>query len=161
VVISTIYGPEYADAVLPFRIVIWMIPVTWFSGHFRFTLIASGHQRWEFAASAVAAITTASLAVVFVFFWGSPGAAAALLTGGVVNTVFAWKAMTRCAGAPKILRPMAPVLLTTLFSLALGLGVSLVTGPLLSAVAGCLLFTVVALRQDNDLVRMGLARLNG
>jgi O-antigen/teichoic acid export membrane protein len=138
-----------------------MIPVTWFSGHFRFTLIASGHQRWEFAASAVAAVTTAVLAVILVFFWGSPGAAAALLTGGVVNTVLAWKAMTRHAGAPNILRSVTPVVITTALSLALGLGVSLVTGPLLSAVAGCLVFTAVALRQDNDLVRMGLARLNG
>jgi hypothetical protein len=109
----------------------------------------------------VAAVTTAVLAVILVFLWGSPGAAAALLTGGLVNTVFAWKAMTRCAGAPNVVRSVTPVVVTAALSLALGLGVSLVTGPLLSAVAGCLVFTAVALRQDNDLVRMGLARLNG
>jgi O-antigen/teichoic acid export membrane protein len=156
-IITAIYGPDYVDAVLPLQIVIWMIPVTWFSGHFRFTLIASGHQRLEFAASAVAATITASLAVVFVFLWGSPGAALALLAGGVVNTVLAWKAMTRVVGRVAIGRSVAPAIVTTTACLALGLGVGMVTGPFVSAVAGCLVFSVVAVRQDNDLMRLSLA----
>jgi O-antigen/teichoic acid export membrane protein len=47
IIIETVYGSTYVAAVLPFQIAIWMIPVAWFSGHFRFSLIASGHQRLE------------------------------------------------------------------------------------------------------------------
>jgi O-antigen/teichoic acid export membrane protein len=85
----TIYGGAYEAAVVPFQIIIWMIPVTWLSGHFRYTLIASGHQRWEAAASAATAVVTVTAAVILVPRWESSGAAAALLIGGVANTGFA------------------------------------------------------------------------
>jgi O-antigen/teichoic acid export membrane protein len=58
VLIRIIYGPEYGAAVRPFQIVVWMIPVVWLSGHFRFSLIAAGHQRSESFASAVMAGVT-------------------------------------------------------------------------------------------------------
>ena len=62
-VIEVVFGPAYGEAVLPFQIVICMIPVAWLSGHFRFTLIVSGHQRLEFLASALAGVTTLVLAL--------------------------------------------------------------------------------------------------
>ena len=36
VVVQTVYGAAYAQAALPLQIVIWMIPLAWFGGHFRY-----------------------------------------------------------------------------------------------------------------------------
>jgi O-antigen/teichoic acid export membrane protein len=64
VLVPRIYGEAYQAAVLPFQIVVWMIPVAWFSGHFRFSLIAAGHQRWEFGVSAATAVVTVAGAAI-------------------------------------------------------------------------------------------------
>jgi O-antigen/teichoic acid export membrane protein len=146
-----VYGPAYSAAVRPFQVVIWMIPVAWFSGHFRFSLIAAGHQRWEFVVSAATAVVTVAAAFTYVRTYGSTGAAAALLTGGVVNAVLAHIAMTRYVGGVAILSRMRPVLVTTAGSLAAGIAAAIVLGPLAGATAGCLLYLAVAARQDNEL----------
>jgi O-antigen/teichoic acid export membrane protein len=110
IIVETVYGAKYAPAVLPFQIAIWMIPVAWFSGHFRFSLIASGHQRLEFIASAVAGAVTVAGAYAGARLWGPPGAAVALLTGGVVNAVVAGFAMYRVIGSMRLVTAVPPVL---------------------------------------------------
>lgn len=89
ITVPLVFGHAYVSAVLPFQIVIWVIPVTWFSGHFRFSLIAAGHQRREFGVSVATAIVTVIGAVVLGSQWGSVGSAAALLAGGIVNAILA------------------------------------------------------------------------
>ena len=49
--LPVVFGQAYSQAVLPFQIVVWMIPVAWISGHFRFSLIAAGRQDQDFVAS--------------------------------------------------------------------------------------------------------------
>jgi PST family polysaccharide transporter len=148
IMLEFIYGQAYQQAVLPFQIVVWMIPVTWLSGHFRFSLIVSGRQDREFAASAVAGVTTALLAVVGARFYDAPGAAAALLAGGIVNAVVAWRAMRTVIGAID-LRPAAPPFLTCLASLSIGI----IAGWLGSRVAGaalaCMVYAAVTAWQWN------------
>jgi O-antigen/teichoic acid export membrane protein len=110
IIVSTIYGSSYQSAVLPFQIAIWMIPVAWFSGHFRFSLIASGHQRLEFIASAMAGTVTVVCAYAGVKLWGAPGAAAALLVGGIVNAAVAGVFMYRAIGSMRLNTAVLPVL---------------------------------------------------
>jgi O-antigen/teichoic acid export membrane protein len=153
--IPAVYGDAYHAAVVPFQIVIWMIPVAWFSGHFRFSLIAAGLQRWEFAASAASAVVTVVAALVFSYKWGSVGAAAALLAGGLTNTWLAYLAATRYIGSIDIQPAVRPALLTTVLSLAVGVGISMLAGAFVGASAACIVFTAVAVRQDNELVRLG------
>jgi O-antigen/teichoic acid export membrane protein len=98
-VIGYLYGQAFAPAVLPLQILIWMVPVAWLSGHFRYTLVASGHQRQEFQAAAVTAVVTVAAAWVLAARWQSVGAAAALLFGGVLNTVLAAVAVRRCVAS--------------------------------------------------------------
>jgi len=152
--IPAIYGAAYVTAVRPFQIVIWMIPVAWFSGHFRFSLIAAGQQRWEFAASATTALVTVITAVLFVHYWGSVGAAAALLTGGVVNTGLAFTAMSRQIGVVHVFPNVRPVLVVTAISLVIGVAATMAVGTLVGTTIACLFYVAVALRQDNELVRL-------
>lgn len=129
-----LFGPAYEQAVLPFQIVIWMIPVAWLSGHFRFSLIVSGHQQLEFMASAVAGLATAVAAVLGARAYGAPGAAAALLAGGVINAVVSGLVMRKVIGAVR-LRGAVPALVTCLVSLLVGGAAS----PLLGRIGGAAL----------------------
>ena len=131
---------------LPFQIVICMIPVAWLSGHFRFTLIVSGHQRLEFLASALAGVTTLVLALAGASRYGAPGAAAALLIGGVINAIAAGIAMRRVVGAVR-LSPAAPALIACLASLLAGFTASWLAGRMSGAVLACLLYAGVAASQ--------------
>lgn len=106
--IPTVFGEMYREAIGPFQIAVWMIPIAWFSGHFRFSLIAAGQQRWEFAVSSATAFVTIGLAFVLVGRYGATGAAAALVSGGVVNTALAMWASHRYVGPIRLARSRIP-----------------------------------------------------
>jgi O-antigen/teichoic acid export membrane protein len=146
VVIEVVFGGEYRPAVLPFQILIWMIPVAWFSGHFRFSLIVSGHQRLEFTASAIAGAATAVLAVLGSRAFGAPGAAAALLIGGIVNAVAAGVLMHRFVGGVR-LTTAAPALTTCAASVATGLLSSALIGRVGGAALACSLYAAITASQ--------------
>jgi PST family polysaccharide transporter len=146
VVIAVIFGPAYDAAVLPFQIVICMIPVAWFSGHFRFSLIVSGHQHLEFMASAIAAVATLALAVTGARLYGAPGGAAALLAGGVINAIVAGVVMRRVIG-PVRLTSAAPALIACLASLLAGLAASAVLGHLGGGILACTLYLAITASQ--------------
>ena len=154
VMIPLVFGNAFEAAVLPFQIAIWMIPATWFSGHFRFSLIAAGQQRWEFAVSAATAGVTVGAGVFLSHLHGSAGAAAALLLGGVVNAAFAVVASHRYIGPVPIGSSVFPALLATGIALGVGWSVSAALGAWAGAITGSLVFIAIAARHDNELVRM-------
>ena len=154
ILIPTIFGAAFEAAVVPFQIIIWMIPVAWFNGHFRFSLVAAGEQWWEFMAAMATAVVTIAAAVLLSYRYGSVGAASALLLGGVTNTILAMGASHRRIGYVAMMVPAGPALLTTAVSLLVGVGVISVAGVLPGTVTACSLFVIVAARQDNDLVRL-------
>ncbi len=153
VLIPAVYGAAYQAAVLPFQIAIWMIPVAWFNGHFRFSLIAAGQQWSEFLVSTATAAVTVLGAVFLSRHYGSAGAACSLLLGGATNTVLAAVASHRGIGFTPILSTAGPALLSTALGLLVGGGITAVAGVWPGTVAGCLLFVIIAARQDNELVR--------
>ena len=154
VLMPVVFGPPYATAIRPFQVAIWMIPVAWFSGHFRFSLIAAGQQRWEFAASAGSAIVTVTSALVLGRTYGSFGAAIALLSGGIANTVLAMIASHRFIGPVPLAAGTLPALAATAVCLAIGFFVTAAAGAFAGAIAGCLIFVAVAAQHDNELVRL-------
>jgi O-antigen/teichoic acid export membrane protein len=153
VLLPAIYGDSYTAAVRPFQIIIWMIPVAWFSGHFRFSLIAAGQQRWEFAASAATAVTTVILALVLVRKGGAIGAATAMLSGAIVNTMLSYGAMAREIATVPLTSSLRPALIAITISLAAGFAVAAVAGHLAGTIAGCLLYGAAAMRHENDLAK--------
>jgi O-antigen/teichoic acid export membrane protein len=154
VLIPSIWGNAYQSAVVPLQIAIWMVPVAWFSGHFRFSLIAAGLQRWEFAASAATAVVTVTAAAFLGHYYGSVGAASALLTGGIANTMLAIAASTRYIGGVDIAGSVRPAVLATGVSLAIGAGVKVIAGPLVGTIVACVVYLILAARLENELVRM-------
>jgi O-antigen/teichoic acid export membrane protein len=160
VLMPLVFGPAYAAAVRPFQIIVWMIPVAWFSGHFRFSLIAAGQQRWEFLCTAGGAVVTVSASVPLALTYGSSGAAVGLLAGGVANTAFAMVASHRRIGAVPIAAAIGPALATAALCLAIGLLATPVIGTLAGTTVACLVYVTVASRQDNELVALVRAFLS-
>ncbi len=151
ILIPLLFGGPYTAAVLPFQIAVWMIPIAWFSGHFRFSLIAAGKQQWDFAASTGSAAVTVTSAAVLGYQTGSVGAAAAIVLGGIVNTVLAIAFANRHVGRLRIWVAAAPVLGVTAAGLVAGLIATKASGPLLGTVAACVPMAVVAARQRGEL----------
>jgi O-antigen/teichoic acid export membrane protein len=154
VLIPAVFGAAFTRAVVPFQIAIWMIPATWFSGHFRFSLIAAGQQWWDFVVSSLTALVTVGAGVFLSRNYGSTGAASALLLGGVVNTAFAMVASRRYVGRITIAASAGPPVLATVVCLLAGAAVSASVGVWAGTLVGCLLFAGAAVRHDNDLVRL-------
>jgi O-antigen/teichoic acid export membrane protein len=123
-----------------------MIPVTWLSGHFRFSLIVSGHQRFEFLASAVAGVSTVALAFWAARGYGAEGAAAALLAGGIVNAVVSGVAMYVLIGSVGLSPALTPFLVC-LASIGIGLATGRPLGPVAGATIACGLYIAVTATQ--------------
>jgi len=154
VLIPAVYGHAFRPAVLPFQIAIWMIPVAWLSGHFRFGLIAAGQQWWEFVVSAVTAAVTVAAGVFLSHHHGSAGAASALVLGGITSLLLAIAASHRHVGRVAVMASAGPAILATAVSLLAGAGAAAVAGALPGTLVACVIFVALAARQDNDLVRL-------
>lgn len=154
-IVETTYGERYASAVLPFQVAIWMIPVAWLSGHYRFSLIAAGHQRLECGACAAAGATTVIAAFPGFLYAGAPGAAAALVLGGIVNLGLAYLAVRRVIGSVSMKAAITPILSCVIAS-AIGATVTWLADPLLGAVLAIAFFLVRAASQWN-VARLRLA----
>ncbi len=153
---SLVYGQAYRQAVLPFQLAVWMIPVTCLSGHFRFSLIVHGRQDLEFRASALAGATTVLSAYAGARLYEAPGAAAGLLIGGIVNAFVAWLAMRTAIGSVR-LSTAAPAVLACMASILIGIAGGWLGNPLAGAILACLVYAVVTARQWdlNGLRRIG------
>jgi len=149
-VIPMVYGGVYRDAVLPFQILVWMIPIAWFSGHFRFSLIAAGQQRLEFAASAAGAVVVIVLSGLLGRYYGATGAAVALLMGGVVNTIAATRASDFAIGRLRTLQSVGPAVASAAFSLAVGIVAGMFVAPIGGAVVASLVFLTLAFLQEPE-----------
>ena len=141
IIVGAVYGDAYAPAVLPLQIVIWMIPVAWFSGHFRYSLIAGGHQHLEFMAAGTAGLVTIVATWLGMREYGAPGAAAALLLGGLVNALLSGFATSRAIGPVRLTTAAVPAF-SCLAATLVGLTIGETVDSLFGAVSGLALYGV-------------------
>jgi O-antigen/teichoic acid export membrane protein len=85
-VIGLIYGPAYAEAGPVLRILIWLIPLTLVSGHYRYALIGYDRQTLEFVSTACGAGLNVVLNLLWIPRYGIEGAAWAL----VLSEILIW-----------------------------------------------------------------------
>lgn len=154
VIIQTVYGAAYAAAALPLQIVIWMIPLAWFSGHFRYTLIAAGEQRWEFGALAVTVGVTVTCTWLLAPSLGAVGAAIALVAGGAVNGLLACLAVARRVGTFDAATAVIGSIVACLACVLTGLIIGAAAGPMIGAVIATLSYLVIAARRDTEIIRL-------
>ena len=153
-IVLVLFGSAYEAAAWPLRIVVWMVPIAWFSGHFRFGLIATGHQRSEFAAAVAAALVSVGGAWAWVPRAGATGAALALVAGGAVNALAVMALTYRRVAPLQVVQAVSrPIVIGVCC-----LGASAVIAPAVGTIAAtgvtAGVFVLVALRSDPELVRL-------
>lgn len=161
VAMPLVFGASYTEAVLPVRIAIWMIPITWFSGHFRFSLIAAGQRRSEVVISAISAAVGIAAAYTLGRAYGSVGAASALVIAGLTNLVLAVLTSHRLIGAVDIRSSLAPPLTVAVVSLGVGLATTVFAGAVSGTAVGCAIFILLALKYNSELLRAMKGALAG
>jgi O-antigen/teichoic acid export membrane protein len=153
-IIQTVYGPAYSAAALPLQIVIWMIPLAWFSGHFRYSLIAASEQRWEFYALAATVVVTVSGTWALAPGLGAVGAAISLVAGGAINGVLAWLAVAKRVGTFDLGSAVAGSVVSCVMCLLTGLFVGSIAGTFAGASTALACYLVIAARCDTELMRL-------
>lgn len=89
-VIRIVYGSDFASAGAPLQWFAGVCAVAAISGHYRFGLIASGHQTAEMLTALIGAIAAVVLVPSGYFAAGVGGAAAGLFIGEVLIWLSAW-----------------------------------------------------------------------
>lgn len=135
-ILSLLFGAPFEAAAPSLRILVWIVPVLWLSGHHRYSFVASNRPALDSTAAAIGAVATIVLSLVLVPVLRGVGAAVALLAGVVVNAVsaavLAGRALPRMAYVTSV-RPGA----------AASAG-CLVLGAILTPVAGDIASTLIA-----------------
>ena len=152
-VVQTVYGAAYAPAALPLQIVVWMIPLAWFSGHFRYSLIAAGQQRWEFGALAATLAVTFAGALLAAPTLGAVGAALSLVAGAALNGILAWLAVARQVGKLEV-GAVAESAFSCLVCLGIGWAVGARAGLPAGTAAAMLVYLAIAARRDTEIIRL-------
>lgn len=150
-IMAFVFGAPFAAGGTALAILIWVFPLRTLTGHTRWSLIAAGHQRYLLAAEMAGAGVLLAIGFLAIPVWGPAGGAAALLGG-----IFASGTVTQIAIARKLARLslIAPALFPLAAALA-GFAAAEWAGgpPLLQAVVGMAVFSVLALTQARRLFR--------
>jgi len=77
--LTLVYGLQYEQAVVPFQVLVWLIPLALVSGHFRYTLIGYNRQGLELLTAACGGALNVVLNLILSASYGIIGAALSLI----------------------------------------------------------------------------------
>lgn len=112
------FGAAFEPAGPSFAVLVWMIPITLISGHYRFTLIAYGLQRLQFYCTLAAAGAAVVLGLLLIPRWEATGAAFALVAASGVDLILAYVCVQRRVAVVSCHEQLALPLLALTGSLA-------------------------------------------
>ncbi len=92
---TLVYGDAFAPTGELLGLLIWVLPLSFASGHARFALLASGNQRMELVTQTLSAVVTLVGCVVLIPIHGIGGAAMAMLASASLGWLTAHFAFTR------------------------------------------------------------------
>lgn len=161
VVIDTVFGSRFGPSAAIFRVMIWVIPVAWASGHLRYSLIAAKHPRREFHASLVGAGSTIAFTLLLIPRFGGLGAGIALVGGTVANAIAAWVLARRTLPDFALGRSLAMPAVWCAIAIAVGVALSPVVGPIEATAAAAGLFGTAALIAERETAKSLLRSFGG
>lgn len=137
-IMRVVFGPEFIAAAPVLMVLAWLFPLRLQTGHARWSLVASGGQKYLLAAEILGAVTLVGVGLVAIPRLDAPGAALALACGILASGVATQIAVNRRVGPMAVLRPMLYPL--ALSALAIAVGFSVTTDPALRGLIGALIF---------------------
>jgi O-antigen/teichoic acid export membrane protein len=93
--IALLYPAQYGQTAAAFQVLIWLIPLAWMSGHYRYTLIGYDQQRLEFVSAVVGLVVNIALNLALIPAFGLVGAAWALVASEAAIWVTAYAFLRR------------------------------------------------------------------
>ncbi len=78
-IFTLVYGEAFVQGAEVFSLLLWILPITLISGHYRFLLIGFGHQVLEFISSIIGTLVCFTLCILLVPSLGGIGAAWSLI----------------------------------------------------------------------------------
>ncbi len=122
VAIRVASGPEFVEATTTLQWLSAVCVLAAVNGHFRFGLIATGHQKAEMVTAALGAAVTLGLIPFAYGAWGTQGAAIALVVGEIVVWCSSWHFAHDKLGVVGHLRSLIrPLIAVTLVVLTLAI----------------------------------------
>lgn len=94
-IMTLIFGSAFAPAAAPFAVLVWLVPLALFSGHYRYTLIGYDLQKLELFAAACGATLNVVLNFALVPRFGIQGAAWSLLASETLICAVAYHLVRR------------------------------------------------------------------
>ncbi len=91
----TAYGQQFVAAAGLLSILVWMIPVSMLSGHYRYTLIGYGRQKLLLLSVTASAAISVLLCFALIPWMGAVGAAFGLIGGSVANLALSYALVRR------------------------------------------------------------------
>lgn len=144
-ILSVVFGPAFEAATPLLRILVWVVPVSWASGHLRYSFIASNQPAYDSRAALVGAGAALVLSLALTPILRSRGAAFGLLGGVVANAVaagwFASRVLPHVRGAASAV----PAAAVTAVCLLLGAILIPLTGDVLATLSAAVLLMATAL----------------
>ncbi len=109
-ILELVYGAPFANAVQPFEVLAWSVPLIILGGHFRQALFVANLQRLDVLWVAISAATNIALNLLLIPMLGLTGAALATVVGEAVLTVLGYISTSRrvlnLSFASQLLRPL-------------------------------------------------------
>jgi len=151
--VAVVFGPRFAPSAPIFRVMVWVIPIAWMSGHIRYSLIAAEHPQKDYLAAIVGAVTTTVLTLLLFPALGGIGAALALVGGTLSNAIVALWFGRSLLPAISLWGSFTASGSWCLVAIALGMMLGPFAGPWQSAIFACLLFAVAGVVSEWETVR--------
>jgi O-antigen/teichoic acid export membrane protein len=105
--LSLAYGAEYAQGGLLLATLVWSIPVTAISGHYRYALLAYDLQTPLFIWTTIAAVVACGLTWGLASSLGALAGGVGLVTGNVILWLLCWRTTSERISRIEFLQPMA------------------------------------------------------
>jgi O-antigen/teichoic acid export membrane protein len=155
-ILRTAFGAPFAAGTDALRLLVWIVPIAWWSGHIRYSLIGAGRPELDYRAALAGTSVTIALTLTLVPSLHATGAAAALTAGMIANGLTAWHYGRRHLPSCRFLSPLAPGAIACLASAGLAWTIAPRFGNLWSGALSFALFGAIAAFAVHDRVRIHL-----
>lgn len=147
-ILSMVFGATFEAATPVLRTLVWVVPVSWASGHLRYSFIASNQPVYDSRAAVVGAGSAVLLSLALVPTLRGHGAAIGLLGGVVANAVAAVWFARRVLPPVRALANASPAAIATAVCLGLGAILTPLAGDVRSTLGAAALLAITALRVE-------------
>ena len=144
-ILAAVFGPAFEAATPLLRILVWVVPVSWASGHLRYSFIASNQPSYDSRAALVGAAAALVLSLALAPALRSRGAALGLLGGVVANALAAGWFAHRVLPHVRAAASAMPATVVTAVCLVLGAILVPLAGDMLATLSAAALLMATAL----------------